>query len=158
MHYRLTTTTVPSWRRTKLPCWKLKNKINSPEVKYRYQEAKAVKPCIQKYMPQSCVIMKGKYRFGTMTIVLLQLFVSNKQIDSVIDLCISFLLFRPFKLESWRRKRLPTPVFWPGEFYRLYSPWGCQESDTTEWHSLPFTLKLRKQKKKSRKHRQNTFT
>ena len=20
--------------------------------------------------------------------------------------------------------RLPTPVFWPGEFYRLYSAWG----------------------------------
>ena len=24
----------------------------------------------------------------------------------------------------WRRERLPTPVFWPGEFYGLYSPWG----------------------------------
>ena len=23
----------------------------------------------------------------------------------------------------WRRKRLPTPVFWPGEFHGLYSPW-----------------------------------
>ena len=22
-----------------------------------------------------------------------------------------------------RRERLPTPVFWPGEFYGLYSPW-----------------------------------
>ena len=31
----------------------------------------------------------------------------------------------------WRRERLPTPVFWPGEFHRLYSPWGCKESDTT---------------------------
>ena len=28
--------------------------------------------------------------------------------------------------------RLPTPVFWPGEFHGLYSPWGCKESDTTE--------------------------
>ena len=25
-----------------------------------------------------------------------------------------------------------TPVFWPGEFHGLYSPWGCRESDTTE--------------------------
>ena len=33
---------------------------------------------------------------------------------------------------SWRRERLPTPVFWPGEFHVLYSPWGCKESDTTE--------------------------
>ena len=27
---------------------------------------------------------------------------------------------------SWRRERLPTPVFWPGEFHGLYSPWGSQ--------------------------------
>ena len=31
----------------------------------------------------------------------------------------------------WRRERLPTPVFWSGEFYGLYSPWGHRESDTT---------------------------
>ena len=24
----------------------------------------------------------------------------------------------------WRRERPPTPVFWPGEFHGLYSPWG----------------------------------
>ena len=36
----------------------------------------------------------------------------------------------------WRRERLPTPVFWPREFHGLYSPWGCQESDTTERLSL----------------------
>ena len=36
----------------------------------------------------------------------------------------------------WRGERLPTLVFWPGEFHRLYSPWGCKESDTTEWLSL----------------------
>ena len=37
----------------------------------------------------------------------------------------------------WRREWQPTPVFLPSEFHgqrRLvgYSPWGCQESDTTE--------------------------
>ena len=32
----------------------------------------------------------------------------------------------------WRRKTLPTPVFWPGEFHGLYSPQGHKESDTTE--------------------------
>ena len=32
----------------------------------------------------------------------------------------------------WRREQLPTPIFWPGEFYGLYSPWGRKESDTTE--------------------------
>ena len=40
----------------------------------------------------------------------------------------------------WRRERLPTPGFWPGEFHGLYSPWGGKESDTTErlfhFHSL----------------------
>ena len=27
---------------------------------------------------------------------------------------------------------VPTPVFWPGEFHGLCSPWGCTELDTTE--------------------------
>ena len=31
-----------------------------------------------------------------------------------------------------RRERLPTPVFWPGKFHGLYSPWGHKESDMTE--------------------------
>ena len=39
----------------------------------------------------------------------------------------------------WRRERLPTPVFWPGEVHGLYSPWGCKELDTTERLSLPRT-------------------
>ena len=38
----------------------------------------------------------------------------------------------------WRRERLPTPVFWPGEFHGLYRPWGHKESDTTEWLSLHY--------------------
>ena len=40
----------------------------------------------------------------------------------------------------WRRERLPTPVFWPGEFHGLYSPWGCKELDTTDWLSLSLYL------------------
>ena len=36
----------------------------------------------------------------------------------------------------WRREKLPPPVFWPGEFNGLYSPWGCRESDMTEQLSL----------------------
>ena len=38
--------------------------------------------------------------------------------------------------DPWRGKQLPTPVFWPGEFHGLYSPWGCKELDTTEQLSL----------------------
>ena len=36
----------------------------------------------------------------------------------------------------WRRERLPTPVFWPGEFQGLYSPRGHKESDINERLSL----------------------
>jgi len=37
----------------------------------------------------------------------------------------------------WRRERLTTPAFWPGEFHgqrslAVYSPWGWKESDMTE--------------------------
>ena len=32
----------------------------------------------------------------------------------------------------WRRERLPTPIFWPGDFHRLYSPRGHRESDMIE--------------------------
>ena len=40
----------------------------------------------------------------------------------------------------WRPDRLPTPVFWPGEFHGLYSPWGRKESDSTGWLTLSFTF------------------
>ena len=42
-----------------------------------------------------------------------------------------------------RRKWQPTPVPLPGKFHGLrsligYSPWGCKESDTTEWLHFHF--------------------
>ena len=39
---------------------------------------------------------------------------------------------RKLLIIPWRRESLPTPAFWPGEFYRLRNPWGHKESDTTE--------------------------
>ena len=33
----------------------------------------------------------------------------------------------------WRRERLPTLVFWPGEFCGVCNPWGHKKSDMTEW-------------------------
>ena len=48
------------------------------------------------------------------------------------DLGLSLGRFPP----TQRRERLPTPVFWPGEFHGLYSPWGRKESDRTERLSL----------------------
>ena len=46
-----------------------------------------------------------------------------------------------FPLE--KREKLPTPVFWPGEFHGLYSPWGCKESDTTKRLSLSLVKRQR---------------
>ena len=40
----------------------------------------------------------------------------------------------------WRRQRQPAPVFWPGEFCGLYSPWGPKESDMAERLSLSLAL------------------
>ena len=40
----------------------------------------------------------------------------------------------------WRREWLPTPVFWPGEFHGLYSPWGRKELDMTERLSLSLSF------------------
>ena len=41
---------------------------------------------------------------------------------------------------TWRRVRLHTPIFWPGEFHGLYSLWGLKELNTTEWLSLSFKI------------------
>ena len=39
----------------------------------------------------------------------------------------------------WSRERLPTPVFCPGDFHGLYSPWGWAiQLGMTEWLSLSF--------------------
>ena len=45
---------------------------------------------------------------------------------------------------SWRRKWQPTPVLLPGKSHGWrslvgYSPWGCEESDTTEQLHFHFT-------------------
>ena len=34
------------------------------------------------------------------------------------------------------KERLPTLVFWPGDFHGLYSSWGRKETDTIERLSL----------------------
>ena len=58
----------------------------------------------------------------------------------------------------WRRARLPTPVFWPGEYTPLYSPLGRKELDTTKWFSLSqrkeglFSLEQKRPKGNADKH------
>ena len=46
-----------------------------------------------------------------------------------------------------RRERLPTPVFWPGKFHGLYSPWGSKELDTTKQLSHTHDWNIRSQGK-----------
>ena len=46
--------------------------------------------------------------------------------------------YRRQGFDPWRRKWQSTPVFLPGESHGQkglvgYSPWGCKESDMTEW-------------------------
>ena len=36
----------------------------------------------------------------------------------------------------WRRERLPTPVFWPGELHGLCHPWGSQRV-RHDWETFP---------------------
>ena len=59
---------------------------------------------------------------------------------------------------SWRRERLPTPVFWPRVFHGLYSPWGRKvtrlgrgrrrgQRDWAQGHCRPRTGRVRRGKK-----------
>ena len=43
------------------------------------------------------------------------------------------------------KERLPTPVFWSGEFYGLYRPWAYKELDTTERLSLSLHFHINKE-------------
>ena len=50
-----------------------------------------------------------------------------------------------FKLFLWGRQGQPTPVLLPGESHGRrslvgFSPWGREESDTTEWLHFHFSL------------------
>ena len=38
----------------------------------------------------------------------------------------------------WKSERLPTPVFWPGEFHGLYGPWDHRVGHN--WATFIFTL------------------
>ena len=62
--------------------------------------------------------------------------------------CVSAVKNPPTMWETWvgksplRSEGLPTPVFWPGEFRGLSSPWGRKESDTTERISLSLSFSI----------------
>ena len=56
----------------------------------------------------------------------------------------------------WRRERLPTSVFWPGEFRGLYNTWGRIGLDTAERPSLSFTFQRLAEKLPGRKKEKMT--
>ena len=66
--------------------------------------------------------------------------------DSWASLLAHLVKNPPAMWETWfqslgwedplKKGKLSIPVFWPGEFHRLYSPWSCKVSDMTEWLSL----------------------
>ena len=70
-------------------------------------------------------------------------------ISITVYICIHNI-YLYFKLEiiidlnkNWRRQWQPTPVLLPGKFHGQrslvgYSPWGCRESDITEWLHFHF--------------------
>ena len=58
---------------------------------------------------------------------------------------IALQCFTGFCHTSWRRQWHPTPILWPGNSHGWrslvgFSPWGCEESDTTEWLHFHFSL------------------
>ena len=48
----------------------------------------------------------------------------------------------------WRRERVSTPVFWPGESHGLYSPWGHKElTQLSNFHFHFFHMKTTEKSK-----------
>ena len=63
-------------------------------------------------------------------------------VNLLITFLFSFWLNYIYILKiPWRRERLPTPVCRPGEFHRLYSPWGLKESFVSNFHLTGGALK-----------------
>ena len=55
-----------------------------------------------------------------------------KNMPAMWDTWVRFLGWE----DPLEKERLPTPIFWPGEFHELHSPWGRKGSDMTEQLSL----------------------
>ena len=76
----------------------------------------------------------------------------NRQHRMVFSKIHSFILTNAYclfnfvlGLSRWRRQWHPTPVLLPGKSHGWRSlvgcsPWGCEESDTTEWLHFHFSL------------------
>ena len=64
-----------------------------------------------------------------------------KNLPAMQETCVWSLSWEDLLEKGMGKGKIPTPVFWPREFYGQrslagYSPWGCKESDFTEQLSL----------------------
>ena len=50
-----------------------------------------------------------------------------KNLSAMWDTWFQYLCWQ----EMLEKGKVPTPVFWHGEFHGLYRPWSCKESDMT---------------------------
>ena len=84
--------------------------------------------------------------FSLTTLLLEQVWVS---LLAQMVKCLSAMREIPVRFLGWedplKKGRLPTPVFWPGEFHGLCSPWVHKEVDTSE----PLSLTMIKSHKKA---------
>ena len=94
------------------------------------------------FTPADLEILNFKHKRQNLKLKNSVLFYAQEGASLVAQLVRIRLKYRRPWFDPWvrkipgRRKRLPTPVFWPGESHGLYSPLGHKESDTTEQLSL----------------------
>ena len=109
----------------------LKKTLRNITILNKVLQKMIILPCSQTYHVLSCPLTEQTQFFQ---VVLSALPLTHHSFFFKNE--INYFIYLPDTLWSWRRRRLPTPVFWPREFHELYSPWGCKQSDMTERLSL----------------------
>ena len=85
--------------------------------------------------------MKSKYKYTVNTSLIHD--IKNLNIQRIVRNLLVKITFASVTI--WRRTWQPTPALLPGKSHGRrglvgYSPWGCEESDTTERLHFPFSL------------------
>ena len=104
-------------------------------------------PATPTYWAMICIVTPSQ-----VVLIHLEMHCWKKTGADLPDSIYSVNLLVKFLFSSWlnyiyilkipsRRERLPTPVCWPGECHRLYSPWGPKESFVSNFHLTGGALK-----------------